>query len=219
MQYRGRRNMLGGGVLRGRRHFYAVGDAEDYFLQEASGYLPEGTAAIIPIHDIIQIFFTLFLPDLLQDDEVGGEAAPIFIVVLFVQVGIIDIEVGDARLYLLREVFDQMADRRAKEVGASCLYLVTKKVTDDAVELSIVAGGPESVFRPRVEAAEKEVEVAPEMICQDQEPHLVGRADIEDAFEAEGAGGQVYFRGRVEMDIAPGGFPIFVERQQKAGIA
>jgi len=65
----------------------------------------------------------------------------------------------------------------------------------------------------------EKIEVGSEMIGEDQEPHLVGGADIQDAFEAEGAGCLVDPGGGVEADIAPGRGAIPVKREQEAGIS
>lgn len=56
------------------------------------------------------------------------------------------------------------------------------------------------------------------MIGEDQEPHLIGVADIQDAFEAESAGCLVDTGGGGEAYISPGRRAILVKRQQEAGI-
>jgi len=194
-------------------------DAEDNFFQEPPCHLPEGAATIIPINDIVEIFFPILLPDLLEDDEVSGEAAFEFIMVLLMQVRVVDIEEGGAGLHGLGEESDQVADRGPDKVGAPGPYLVAEELVDDAIELTVIAGRPESVFGAGVKAAGEDIEIGSEVIGEDEKPHLVGGADVENAFEAKGAGCQVYLRGRVEVGSAPGGFSVFVQGQQEARVS
>ena len=90
--------------------------AKDYFFQEAEADLSQGASAVIPIDDvdhvvvdpahILAIGFIGNAADVGEDDEVGGEAIfePAFCMILFMQVGIVDIEVGDAGLYAFGEI-------------------------------------------------------------------------------------------------------------------
>src|SRR5258708_5940929 len=118
----------------------------------------------------------------------GREAAFELIVVLFMEVGIVKIKKSEARLYGCREVVVEVADGGADEVGAPGLDLVAEQRPDDPVELAIIHGGPESIFCSRMPAPGEKIEIGPEMIGEDQEPYLIGGADIQDAFEAKGAG-------------------------------
>lgn len=56
------------------------------------------------------------------------------------------------------------------------------------------------------------------MICQDQEPDLVGVPDIQDAFEVEGAGGLMDLGGGGEFNLAPCCGTIGIQRQHETGI-
>ena len=82
--------------------------AEDYFFQEAEADLPQGTSAIVPINDVdhIGLSIALYAMDVGEDDEVGGEAVleSSFCMVLFMQVGIVDIEIGDAGFEAFGEI-------------------------------------------------------------------------------------------------------------------
>src|SRR5258708_8758881 len=83
------------------------------------------------------------------------------------------------------------------------------------MEFARVAGRPESISRAGVESPGKEVQVAPEMVRKDQEPHLVGRPDIQYPFERECARGQHYFPRGFENNIIPGGMTILVKGQHE----
>lgn len=101
-------------------------DAEDYFFQEAEAYLPQGPSSIIPVDDIIETLVPILAPDIRQDDKMGREAAFELIVVLFMQVGIIEVKKSEACLYGCCEVVVEVADGGADEVGAPGLYLVAE---------------------------------------------------------------------------------------------
>lgn len=82
--------------------------AEDYFFQEAEADLSQGASAVIPIDDVdhVGLGIALYPMDVGEDDEVGGETVlkPTFCMILFMQVGIVDIEIGDAGLHAFGEI-------------------------------------------------------------------------------------------------------------------
>jgi hypothetical protein len=90
--------------------------AKDYFFQEAEADLPQGTSAIIPINDVdhvvidpahvLAIGFIGNAMDGGEDDEVGGEAVLelSFCMILFMQIGIVDIEIGNAGFEAFGEI-------------------------------------------------------------------------------------------------------------------
>ena len=56
------------------------------------------------------------------------------------------------------------------------------------------------------------------MICQAEEPDLVGVPDVQDTFEVERAGGFTDLGGGGESNLAPGCGTIGIQRQHKTGI-
>ncbi len=104
-----------------------MGDTEGYFFQEAQADLTQGAAAVIPIDDIDHIRFTVDAMYVIEDDEMGGKAAFEFVVVLFVEVGVVDVQEGRAgsghgRFQVVVEVGDVGAD----EVGAAGFDAIAK---------------------------------------------------------------------------------------------
>lgn len=102
--------------------------AEDYFFQEVEADLPQGAAAVIPVDDIDHVAVDLvdiFAVDLIgdavdpcQDDEVSGKAISelSFVMIFFVQVGVVDIEIGDACLQTAGEVSIEVFEVWPEEV-------------------------------------------------------------------------------------------------------
>jgi hypothetical protein len=68
-----------------------MGDTEGYFFQEAEADLAQGAAAVVPIDDVHHVRVAVDAVNVIEDDEMGGEAAFEFVVVLFVQVSVVDI--------------------------------------------------------------------------------------------------------------------------------
>jgi len=142
-----------------------MGDTESYFFQEAEADLAEGAAAVIPINDVYHIRVAVDAVDVVEHDEMGGEAAFEFIVVLFVQVGVVDIQEGRAgsghgRFQEVIEIGDVGAD----EVRAAGFYAIAEEFADHTVELAVVDGGPEGVFGAGVEVSGEEVEIGSEVV-------------------------------------------------------
>src|ERR1700748_2314327 len=102
-----------------------------------------------------------------------GEAAFELAVVLLVQVVVVDIEIGGALFYAFREIGEEVPEVGPEDVGAAGVCFPAPQLPDHPVELAIADGGPEGVFGPGMEAAVEEVEVVAEMVCEDEEPHLV----------------------------------------------
>ena len=71
--------------------FCANGDAKGDLLEKAEADLAESAASIVPVDDVHFIGLVRDATDLVEDDEVGGKATFEFVVVLFVQIGIVDI--------------------------------------------------------------------------------------------------------------------------------
>ena len=135
--------------------FGADGDAEGDLLKEAEADLAKGTAAIVPIYYNDFIGLVRDATDLVEDDKMGREAAPEFVVTLFVQIGIVDIYVREAGLQALGEVGKEIWDMGSEEVGAGGLDVKAEHVVDDAVKFTVVDSGPECIFGAGVEVAEK----------------------------------------------------------------
>ena len=164
-------------------------NAEDDFFQEAEADLAEGAAAVIPIDDIDEVRFARDAADIVEDDEVGRKAAFEFIVIFFVQIGVVHVEVGRSRLfYGCLEVHIDIVETRSDEVGPAGFHLIAQQLPDHAVEFTVAHGGPEGIFRTGVKVTVEEVEIGAKVVGQHEEPELIGGADIEDAFKAEGAG-------------------------------
>jgi hypothetical protein len=64
----------------------------------------------------------------------------------------------------------------------------------------------------------KKVEIGSEVVGEGEEPELVGGADVQDAFESQGAGCFMDLGGRVEMNCSHSGLPVGVEGEHEAGI-
>ncbi len=64
----------------------------------------------------------------------------------------------------------------------------------------------------------EDIEIGSEVVGEGEEPELVGGADVQDAFEAQGAGGLMDLGGRVEMNGSHGGLPVGVKGEHEAGI-
>ena len=148
----------------------------------------------------------------------GWKPAPEFVVIFFVEVSIVDVQVSKAGLELFGQIVIEIRDAWSKQIGTVSLYLVAEHITDDPIEFAIVNSSPERILRARVEMAEKQVEIAFEMICKNQEPKLISGSDVKDAFESQGTGRGVDLAGRSEMDGAPGCFAIKVEGHQESNI-
>lgn len=147
----------------------------------------------------------------------GREAAFEFVVIVFMQISIVDVEVGKSGVHAIGQIIEKVWDMGAEQVRAFCLDMVAEHVVDDAVKFPVIDGGPEGVFGTGVKAAEKQIEVAFEAIGEDEEPKLVCRADVENAFKAEGAGGVANLRVWIKMNGAPVGFAVRVEGHEEAG--
>lgn len=195
-----------------------MADAEENSFQEAETQLPQRPAAIIPIYDVDNVFLAWKSSQLFENDEMRGKATLEFIVVLFVQVSIVDIEIGGTCVEACRQVVVKIGDMGTEEIGAAGFHLPAHHLADHAVELAVVDGCPESVFRAGVKAAGEEVEIAAEMIGQYEEPDLIGVADVEDAFEAKRSRRLVYSGRRIEGNIVPVGFPVEIEGQHEPRI-
>ena len=167
--------------------FYTDGDAEGNFLKEFHADLTEGPAAIIPIDDIDHILLVRDFVDSVKDNKVRWKMAFEFIMVLFMEVGIIHIKISETGVEALGKVVIEIRNIRADEVRAFGVYPVTEQFADHAIEFTIVDRGPKSIFGSRVEVTGEKIEIASEMIGQHQEPELIGGTDIEDTFETEGA--------------------------------
>jgi len=200
-----------GGWGDGRWLFYTDGDAEGDLFQEAQGDLAEGATAVVPVDDIYHVGLVRDLVDSVEDDKVSREMPFEFIMVFFMQVGIVHIKISETGVEALGKVVIEIRNIRADEVRAFGLYPVTEQFADHAIEFTIVDRGPKGIFGSRVEVTGQKIEIASEMIGQHQEPELIGGTDIEDTFETEGAGGPADRRGRIEMHVAPGGFAFAVE--------
>jgi len=84
-----------------------MGDAENDLFQEAEAHLAKCPSTVVPINDIDHVIFgdmradcrrrDVDAMDVVKDDEMGREIAFVSIMVLFVEIGIIDIEEGGAR--------------------------------------------------------------------------------------------------------------------------
>src|ERR1700761_1482107 len=140
--------------------FGADGDAEGDLLQEAEVDLAKVAAAIVPVDDLDFVRLVRDAADLIEDDEMRREAAFEFVMVLLVQIGVIDIQISEAGLHALFQVGKEVGYPGSEKVGAGGLDMVAQHFVDDAVEFTVVHGGPEGIFGAGVEAAEKKVEVA-----------------------------------------------------------
>ena len=191
--------------------FYTDGDAEGDLLQKAQADLTESTTAVVPIDDIHHVGLVRELVDSVEDDKVSRETAFEFVMVLFMEIGIVHIKISETGVEALGKVVIEIRNIRADEVRAFGLYPVTEQFADHAIEFTIVDRGPKGIFGSRVEVTGQKIEIASEMIGQHQEPELIGGADIEDPFETEGACGPADRRGRIEMRAAPGSLTFGVE--------
>src|SRR5882757_6116801 len=100
----------------------AMGDAEDDLFQKAEADLPQDTAAVVPIANVYAIFRARQPANLFQDDKMGRKAASELIVIFFVQVGIVDIEIGGSRLQALGQVRKEVRCVGSDEIGAAGFY-------------------------------------------------------------------------------------------------
>src|SRR5579872_5985673 len=124
-----------------------MGDAEGDLFEEAKTDLAQGATAVIPIDDIDKIGFSGNAADIGEHDEMRGEAPFEFVVVLFVQIGVVDVEIRYPRfLKILTKVIEEIVEVRADEIGPFCFHLIVEKLADHAVEFAIADGGPEGVF-------------------------------------------------------------------------
>ena len=188
-----------------------MGDTEGDFFQEAETDLTQGAAAVVPIDDVHHVRVAVDAVNVIEDDEMGGEATFEFVVVFFVQVGVVDVQVGrtgpgQGRFQVIIEVGDIGAD----EIGAAGFDAIAKEFADHAVEFAVIDGGPEGVFRAGMEVSGEEIEVRAEVVGEGEEPELVGGADVQDAFESQGAGGFMDLGGGVEMNGSHSGLPVCV---------
>ncbi len=171
----------------------ANGDAEGDLFEKAKADLSKGTAAIVPVNNVHFFGLVRDSTDLVKDDKVGRKAAFEFVMVFFVQISIVDVEIGKSGLHTLVEVGKEIGDMGPEKVRTGGVDLVAQHIPDNAVEFAIVDGSPEGVFGARVKAPEEEIEITLKMIGEDEEPKLVGGPDIQDAFETEGSGRMVDF--------------------------
>jgi hypothetical protein len=181
--------------------------------------LAEGTAAVIPIDNVHHVRVAPDAMDVIEYDEMGGKAPFEFVVVLFVQVGVVDIQEGragsgDGRFQIIIEVADIGADK----IGAAGFDAIAKEFADHAVEFAVIDGCPEGVLRARMKVSGEKVKVGSEVVGESEEPELVGWADVQDAFESQGACCLVDRGGGVEMNGSHCGLSICVEGEHEAGI-
>ena len=193
------------------RLFYTDGDAESDLLQKPQADLTESATTIVPIDDIHHVGLIREFVDSVEDDKVCREVAFEFIMVLFVEVGIVHIKISKTGVEALGKVVIEIRDIRADEVRAFSLYAVAEQFADHAIELPIVDCGPKGIFGARVEVAGKKIEIASIMIGQYKEPELIGGTDIEDTFETEGACCAADRWGGIKTGGAPSGFAFRVE--------
>ena len=191
--------------------FYADCDAEGDLFQKPHGDLTEGATAVVPVDDIHHVGLVRDLVDGVEDDKVSREMAFEFVMVLFVEVGIIHIKISKTSVEALGKVVIEIRDIRADEVRAFSLYAVAEQFADHAIELPIVDCGPKGIFSAGVEVAGKKIEIASIMIGQYKEPELISGADIEDTFETEGACCAADRWGGIKTGGAPSGFAFRVE--------
>lgn len=147
----------------------------------------------------------------------GREATFEFVMIVLMQIGIVDVEVGKSGVHAIGEIIEKVGDMGAEQVRAFCLDPVAEHVLDDAVKFPVIDGGPEGVFGTGVKAAKKQIEVAFEVIGEDEKPKLVCRADVENAFKSEGACGVANLWVWIKMNGAPVGFAVYVEGYEEAG--
>jgi len=96
--------------------------------------------------------------------------------------------------------------------------MIAAKLTDHTIQLTKIDSGPESIFGAGFEPWPEKVEITSEMVCQDQEPHLVGVPDVEDAFEVKGTGSHLDFGGGGEGDFAPCCGTVGIQRHHETGV-
>lgn len=80
------RRRTGGGRL-----FYTDCDTEGNFLKEFHADLAQGAATIVPVDDIHHILLVRDPADGVEDDKVSRKVAFKFIMVLFMEVGVVHI--------------------------------------------------------------------------------------------------------------------------------
>ena len=88
--------------------------------------MPERAAAVIPVDDIYFVGLVGDLANLVEDDKMGREATFEFDVVFFVEIGIVDIEIGEPCPDAIRQIAVEIMEVRADKVGAFCPDLVTE---------------------------------------------------------------------------------------------
>jgi hypothetical protein len=191
--------------------FYADGDAEGDLFQKPHRDLTEGATAVVPVDDIHHVGLVRELADGVEDDKVSREMAFEFIVVLFMEVSVVHIKISKTGMQALSKVVIEIRNIRADEVRAFGLYAVAEQFADHSIELSIVDRRPKGIFGAGMEVTGENIEIAPEMIRQYQEPELIGGTDIEDTFETEGACCPADRRGGIKTGGAPSGFAFGVE--------
>lgn len=96
--------------------------------------------------------------------------------------------------------------------------MITCYFADHAIEFTIIDSGPESIFGAGFEPGPEKVEITSEVVCQDQEPDLVGVPDVQDAFEVKGAGGLMDLGRWGEGNFAPCCGTIGIQRQHETGV-
>lgn len=134
------------------------------------------------------------------------------------QVGIVDIKIGDTGPEAFGEITVQVFEAGPEKIRTPGFDMVTCYFTDHAIEFTIIDSGPESIFGAGFEPGPEKVEITSEVICQDQEPDLVGVPDVQDTFEVKGAGGPMDLTGGVEGNLAPGCGTIGIQRQHETGV-
>ena len=105
-----------------------------------------------------------------------------------------------------------------EKIRAAGFDVITCQFADHAVKLTIIDSGPESIFCAGFEPGPEKVEITSEVICQDQEPDLVGVPDIQDAFEVESAGGLMNLGGGGKGYLTPCCRTIGIQCQHETGI-
>src|ERR1700744_2527734 len=135
--------------------------------------------------------------------------------ILFMQVGIVDIKIGDAGLQAFGEIAVEVFEAGTKKIRAPGFDMITCYFPDHAIEFTVIDSGPESIFGAGFEPGPEKVEITSEVICQDQEPDLVSVPDIQHAFEVKGTGGLPDVGRGSEGDLTPCCKTIGIQRQHE----
>src|SRR6185437_8611964 len=104
-----------------------MGDAEEDLFQKTKADLAEGSATVVPVNDLYLILFARDAANVVEDDEMGREASFEFIVILFVQVGVVHVQVGRAgSCQVCLEVIIEIVEMGADEVGAPRFHVIAE---------------------------------------------------------------------------------------------